>query len=67
MHGLRHPYSGALYEPLGERRVQVTQRDGKVAVFAADGRWVSGDKIGADPQLTGWVAADRGIHRMAEK
>lgn len=67
MQGLRHPYSGALYEPLGDRLVQITQKDGKVGVYTAEGRYVSGDKLNADPQLTGWVAADRGIHRMAEK
>jgi hypothetical protein len=46
--GLRHPFTGALYEPDGDL-VRVTAKDGRVGRFRADGRWVGGELRDADP------------------
>ncbi|MWA03212.1 hypothetical protein F8568_023105 [Actinomadura sp. LD22] len=68
MHGLRHPYSFALYEPDGPGRARVTTRDGeKVGIYAADGRWLEGAKFDVDPHMCGWVCGPRGTHRMMDK
>ncbi|MCR5980574.1 hypothetical protein GDN83_23095 [Gordonia jinghuaiqii] len=64
MHGLRHPFSGALYEPEENELVRVTTRAGQIGIYSKDGRRVSGDKIDVDPQMTGWIASKRGVHRM---
>jgi hypothetical protein len=64
MNGIRHPYSGALYEPAGENRVEVTTKDGRVGFYAGDGRWLEGEVFGADPHLCAWVCAPRGLHRI---
>lgn len=64
MQGVRHPYSRALYELDEQGRVQVTTRDGKIGFFAADGRWLAGDRLDADPHLCGWVSAPRNRHRI---
>jgi hypothetical protein len=64
VHGVRHPYNKALYEPAGPGRVEVTSRDGRVGFYAADGRWLEGENFDVDPQLCGWVCAPRAVHRM---
>ena len=55
MNGIKHPFTGALYEQAGDGRVRVTKRD-RVGVFGRDGRWIEGELEEADPQLCGWVA-----------
>jgi hypothetical protein len=58
MNGVRHPFSGALYERDGEDMVKVTLGL-KIGRFASDGRWISGELREADPQLCGWVGGRR--------
>lgn len=67
MHGLRHPYTRALYEPDGPGRVRVTTREGKVGVYTGDGRWLEGEKFDADPHMCRWIAAPRAAHRLVSK
>jgi hypothetical protein len=67
MNGIRHPYNKALYEPDGPGRAKVTTRDVRVGWFAADGHWLEGEKMDADPQLCVWISAPRGMHRMNTK
>ena len=57
--GIRHPYTGVLYEPAAEGLVQVTATDGRTGRFRPDGRWVDGDLRDADPQLCGWIGGPR--------
>ena len=64
MHGIKHPVTGWLYEPEGEGRVRVTTTEGRTGVYTKDGRRIEGDKLDADPQLCGWIASPRGVHRM---
>ena len=68
MNGLRHPFTGDLYEQDGNGNIRVvarvvgTQREG---LFSPDGRWISGDIREADPQLCNWVAGPMvGKHRL---
>ena len=56
--GLRHPFTGALYEPDGDL-VRVTAEDGRVGHFRTDGRWVGGELRAADPQLCVWIGGPR--------
>ena len=56
--GLRHPFTGALYEPDGDL-VRVTAKDGRVGRFRTDGRWVGGELRDADPQLCVWIGGPR--------
>lgn len=66
MHGIRHPFSGALYERDGEGNVMVTDGDRR-GLFTAGGRWISGEVRECDPQLCGWVAGRQVIeHPMRE-
>jgi hypothetical protein len=54
VNGLKHPFSGALYEQDGQGNILVTQGD-KSGLFKGDGRWISGELRQADPQLcNGW-------------
>lgn len=65
MHGITHPYSRDLYEIDEQGRVKVTSRDGsQIGFYAANGRWLEGDKFDADPHLCGWVSAPRKEHRI---
>jgi hypothetical protein len=64
VHGVRHPYSRALYEPAGVDRVEVTTRDGRIGFYAPDGHWLEGEKFDVDPHLCGWVCSPRSVHRM---
>jgi hypothetical protein len=64
MHGIRHPFSQALYEPEEGGRVRITQPDGRTGFFSKEGKYLEGDKLDADPQLCGWVCSPRGVHRM---
>ena len=65
MNGIVHPYSKDLYElDEDDARIRVTRNDGTVGWFAADGRWLAGEKFDADLHLCGWISAPRGVHRM---
>jgi hypothetical protein len=66
--GLRHPFSGATYEQDGEGHIIVTVKSGRTGLFAANGKWISGELEEADPQLCGWVAGPIvGNHRVTEQ
>ncbi|HEY0448723.1 hypothetical protein [Actinophytocola sp.] len=67
MNGITHPYSRDVYEVDDDdrTRIKVTRRDGTVGWFAADGRWLAGERFEADLHLCGWLSAPRGVHRMA--
>jgi hypothetical protein len=65
MSGIRHPFTGALYEDAGEGRVRVSL-NGRTGLFTRDGQWMGGELREADPQLCGWVGGPRVIsHRMS--
>jgi hypothetical protein len=65
MRGIEHPFTRALYEQDGEGNIRVTDGD-RQGVFAADGRWLSGELRECDPQLCGWVAGPQiGNHRLS--
>jgi hypothetical protein len=53
--GLRHPFTGAVYEKDGDGHVLVTNRDGRTGLFWPNGRWISGEIEECDPQLCGWI------------
>lgn len=66
MRGIRHPFTGALYEQDGNGHIRVTTRAGVSGTFGVDGRWVSGDLRECDPQLCGWVGGPQiANHRVA--
>ena len=52
---VRHPLSGDVYERIGEGRVQVTTRDGRVGTFSDDGRRIEGEIGQVDPNMCDWV------------
>jgi phenylpropionate dioxygenase-like ring-hydroxylating dioxygenase large terminal subunit len=52
---LRHPFTRALYETVGDGLVRVDAGAAGVGLFHADGRWHSGALREADPHLLGWV------------
>jgi hypothetical protein len=60
--GVRHPFTGALYERDGET-VKVTLGD-RTGWFTSDGRWLSGELREADPHLCGWVGGPRMANRF---
>lgn len=66
MLGVRHPFTGALYEQDGNGNVLVTL--GAVwGRFARNGRWIEGEMRECDPQLCGWVSGPViANHRMIE-
>jgi hypothetical protein len=64
MNGIRHPFTGALYEPEGGGAVRVSL-DGRTGLFSREGRWMCGELREADPHLCGWVGGRRiASHRM---
>ena len=66
MNGLRHPFTGALYEAEGDG-VRVTLGS-TTGLFTAKGKWISGELRECDPQLAGWVADVRVVnHRLASQ
>ncbi len=66
MWGLRHPFTGALYEQDDvEGFVRITQRDGRSGLYRLDGSYVEGERFDTDPQLCGWVGGPRASHRLA--
>lgn len=67
MKGVRHPFTGALYEPDGNGHVVVSM-DGRSGLFTHDGRWLSGEIRECDPQLCGWVGGSRSSsHRVTTR
>ena len=68
MLGIKHPFSGALYEQDGNGNILVTLADGsRSGTFAIDGRHISGELRECDPQLCGWVGGPQmANHRMSE-
>ena len=58
MNGIRHPFSGALYEPEGQGLVRVTLGN-RWGVFSGAGEWVAGDLRDADVHLCGWTSGPR--------
>jgi hypothetical protein len=66
VNGLRHPFTGALYEQTGDGTIKVTESDGRSGVFGRDGHWIDGDVRECDPQLCNWVGGPiYGNHRLA--
>ena len=64
MNGIRHPFTGALYEPDGNGNIRVV-RDDREGLFSGQGQWIAGEIREADPQLCGWVAGPVfGNHRL---
>jgi hypothetical protein len=62
--GLRHPFTGALYEQAGPDRVRVTLKE-RTGLFHGDGRWIEGEIREADPHLCGWISGPTyGNHRV---
>lgn len=55
---LRHPLTGAIYTSRDDGLVQVEDGD-RCALFHADGRWHSGEKLDADLHLLNWVGGPR--------
>lgn len=66
MKGIRHPFSQALYEQDGEGNVRIVLTDGRSALYALDGRRISGDKFDVDFQLLGWVGGPKVKHHRLE-
>ncbi len=59
MHGIKHPFTGAVYENDGDGNVKVTATDGRWGLFGIDGHWIEGALRECDPQLCGWVGGPR--------
>jgi len=55
MLGVRHPFTGALYEQDGDGHIKVTRKDGTWGVFQRDGRWIRGEVEECDAQMCNWV------------
>lgn len=66
--GIRHPFSGALYERHGDDKIpQIKVTDGdRSGVFTHEGEWISGEVRECDPQLCGWVAGPQMTHHRME-
>lgn len=66
MHGIRHPFTQALYEQDGAGNIIVTDGD-RTGRFTSEGAWIDGELRECDPQLCGWVAGPMmANHRMSE-
>lgn len=51
-----HPFSGAIYEALGDGLVRVEDKvKGKSAIFRYDGTWVEGELTYADKHMLGFI------------
>ena len=51
----KHPLSGFTYERIEEDRVAVTNHQGEVSQFRADGSWIEGPTTHCDPNMCNWV------------
>ncbi len=66
MNGVRHPFTGALYERADDGTLLVTS-GAQSGRFRADGSWIEGDLRECDPQLCGWVVGPKvAHHRLTE-
>jgi hypothetical protein len=54
VNGIRHPFTGALYEQDGHGNIRIVDGD-RTGTFGIDGHWIDGEVREADPQLCGWV------------
>ncbi len=63
--GLKHPFTGAIYEKDGAGNIKVTSAKGITGIFGVDGHWISGELRECDAQVCGWVGGPRvGNHRL---
>jgi hypothetical protein len=63
--GIRHPFTGALYEPLADETVMVSL-EGESGIFERNGQWISGEIREADPHLCGWVGGPKVRHHRLD-
>jgi len=61
MRSLKHPLSGAIYDLQPDGTVRV-EKDGRSGLFRADGTYISGEILFADPHMCLWVGG-RDPHR----
>ena len=52
---LRHALTGHVYEKQGDDLVHVTQANGDISKFRADGSWIEGPMTHADTNMCNWV------------
>ncbi|MGI9328577.1 MAG: hypothetical protein ACR2PZ_25400 [Pseudomonadales bacterium] len=52
--GIKHPFSGALYELTADGNVSVSNGE-QTGLFQPDGQWISGVLRECDPQLCVWI------------
>ncbi len=66
--GIKHPFTGALYEREGDDKIKVTEADdGRSGIFTHEGEWIEGELRFCDPQLCGWVGGPLvANHRLSE-
>jgi len=65
MNGVKHPFTGALYEQDGKGHILVTTTAGVSGLFTKTGVWIEGELEECDPQLCGWVGGPQvGNHRV---
>jgi hypothetical protein len=63
--GLRHPFTGALYEKDPDGHIKVTGADGNWGLFQVNGQWIRGALRQCDPQMCNWVGGPQfGNHRL---
>ena len=55
----RHPITGHIYERSGFNRVEVTDLEGQLSVFDANGVWIEGELTHADPHLCLWIGGEQ--------
>ena len=68
MNGLKHPFSGAIYEATSDGNILVTAKDGRTGVFSRWGLYQSGELEECDPQLCNWVGGPQyGNHRVSSQ
>lgn len=67
--GVRHRFSGALYESDGPDRVRVTLPDGTFGIFDGVGRWIEGEVYDVDPEMCVWLSISRAevSHRLSSQ
>ena len=64
--GLVHPFSKALYEPVDDGTIKVTDGE-RWGRFNRDGSWIEGELRECDPQLCNWVGGPQvANHRVGQ-
>tara|TARA_B000000475_G_scaffold257652_1_gene239067 strand:+ start:244 stop:456 length:213 start_codon:yes stop_codon:yes gene_type:complete len=65
--GLRHGFTGALYQRIADNTIKVTTKDGVTGIFDGEGQWIEGELFEADPELCIWLSAKRidASHRLS--